>query len=207
MENTDISAAMVRKRTKPRISLNTVLAIIVLVTVAFSSITYKLISYDTAFTTLSPEAVIKIDLFLHSYPTYVGMQVMAMDLSKNSRYIVYSHLESNELQKLYMNYVSSRVSQISPIFTSNNEANNARMIRIINHEFVCSPFSESMLFKNLPLSGNYITTICAVSIPPSYGNFVGSVNLFLSKRPDDNETSMIKLHLKNISSEIFSEIH
>jgi hypothetical protein len=207
MEDKKTLEITVRKRTARRMSLNSVLAIIVSVIIIFAIVTYKLVSYDTTFTTLSPAAIIKIDLFLHSQPTYMGMQVMAMDLSKNSRHIVYSHLESNELQKLYMNYIGSRVSQISPIFTNSNEANNARMIKIINHEFVCSPFVDSMLYKNLPQSGNFVKTICAVSIPPSYGNFVGSVHLFLNKEPNDMEISIIKMHLKDISSEIFSEIH
>jgi hypothetical protein len=191
MEDKKTLEITVRKRTARRMSLNSVLAIIVSVIIIFAIATYKLVSYDTTFTTLSPAAIIKIDLFLHSQPTY----------------IVYSHLESNELQKLYMNYIGSRVSQISPIFTNSNEANNARMIKIINHEFVCSPFVDSMLYKNLPQSGNFVKTICAVSIPPSYGNFVGSVHLFLNKEPNDMEISIIKMHLKEISSEIFTEIH
>jgi len=197
---------IVRKRTPKRMSLRVVISIIVSVILLFTFLVYKLVAYDTEFSTLSPQTIIKIDVFLHSHPDYMGIQVMSMDLSKNSRHVVYSHLESNEFQKIYMNYISNRISQISPIFTNNNEANNARMIRIINHEFVCSPFSESMLFKNLPASASFIKTICSTSIPPSYGNFVGSVNLFLTNEPTELEIRVIQMYLKEISADIFLEM-
>ena len=197
---------IVRKRTPKRMSLRMVIPVIVSVILLFSFLVYKIVAYDTEFSTLSPQTIMKIDIFLHSHPGYMGIQVTAMDLSKNTRHVVYSHLESNEFQKIYMNYISNRISHISPIFTNNNEANNARMIRIINHEFVCSPISESMLFKNLPASASFIKTICSTSIPPSYGNFVGSVNLYLTAEPTESEIRTIQMHLKEISADIFIEM-
>ena len=194
---------IVRQKTPKRMSVRIVIPIIVSVILLFSFLIYKLVAYDTEFSTLSPQTIIKIDIFLHSHPDYLGIQVMAMDLSKNARHVVYSHLESNEFQKIYMNYISNK---ISPIFTNNDEANNARMIRIINHEFVCSPISESMLFKNLPASASFIKTICSTSIPPSYGNFVGSVNLYLTAEPTESEIRTIQMHLKEISADIFIEM-
>ena len=198
---------VVRQKTPKRMSLRTVIPIIVSVILLLSFLVYKLVSYDTEFSTLSPPVVIKIDLFLHSQPDYLGIQVMAMDLSKNAGHVVYSHLESDEFQKIYMNYISNKISHISPIFTNNNEANNARMIRIINHEFVCSPISASMLFNNLPASASFIKTICSTSIPPSYGNFVGSVNLYLTAEPTESEIRTMQMHLKEISADIFIDMH
>jgi hypothetical protein len=195
-----------RKRTPPRMPIKSMIAIAMTLILMFSAALYHVLTYEKPFTTLSPDVIVKIDMFLHSNPTYKGLQVMSMDLSKNARHIVFSHLETNELQVMYTNYVTGRVSQIMPIFTNNNEENNARMISIINHEFVCTPFSESALYKNMPLGASYISTICATSVPPSYGNFIGSIHLFLSKPPTDMDKAIIRMHIKELSEIIFKEM-
>jgi hypothetical protein len=195
-----------RKRTPPRIPLKSMIAIAVTLVLVFSAALYHVLTYEKPFVSLSPDIIVKIDMFLHSNPEYRGLQIMSMDLSKNARHIVFSHLETNELQVMYTNYLTGRVSQIMPIFTNNGEENNIRMIKIINHEFVCTPYSESALYKNMPLGANYISTICATSIPPSYGNFVGSIHLFLAKPPTDIEKSIIRMHIKELSEKVFSEM-
>jgi hypothetical protein len=195
-----------RKRTPPRMPTKWLAIMIAAITSIFCLILYNVIAYEKPFITLNPDTIVKIDMFLHSNPTYRGIQVMSMDLSKNSRHMVFSHLETNELQVMYTNYVTGRISQIMPIFTNNNEENNARMISIINHEFVCTPFSESTLYKNMPMGASYISTICATSIPPSYGNFVGSIHLFLSKPPTDMEKAIVRMHIKELSELIFKEM-
>jgi len=109
------------------------------------------------------------------------------------------------LNHMYSVLTNSRVLPAVPMFTQDDK-NNIRMTKIINHEFVCAPFIETVNYKYMPLASDHVSTVCDVSIPPSFGHFKGIVEIFLKSPPNDLEKDMIRIMGKEVSARIFEDI-
>jgi len=185
-------------------------AVITLSTIAISvlvALLYLQLKEDISFSPLktAPELVrIRTDDLLLRYPNIVGIQVVSADLSKNIRYILYTSIRDEEVKKLYDLFLLKSITTEVPVFT-NNTVQNTRMIRLINHEYVCSPFEETISYDFLPESGKYITTVCAMSIPPDYGNFDGIVGVFLRKPPTELESDILRIEIRSLAELIWKE--
>jgi len=134
-----------------------------------------------------------------------GVQIVRVDLKRNVRYIIHAYWKTPELQKLYDNFSSTRITAEIPVF-SRDEVQNARIIRIMNHEFDCTPFKDTLSYKMVPESAEHIAVVCSISIPPSFSDFKGIIAASLSRVPTDFEKNIVKNTLIDISESIYKEI-
>lgn len=154
---------------------------------------------------ISDATVKKVDSIVNSNPSIVGGQVISVNLEKNTRYVVYTSIKNDDVKKLYLNFMSGRITLEVPVFTS-DDAQNSRIVKIINHEFVCSPYKETITYKYAPETAKYITTVCAISIPPSYGKFKGIFGVYLSREPTDLEKDLLRILLKDTADKLDLEL-
>ena len=77
------------------------------------------------------------------------------------------------------------------------------MIDLINGEFVCSPFTDTIGSKIIPELAKHIHTVCANGIPPYYGKFLGIVSIYTKRAPLPEEQDQIRSIAKNLSSMIY----
>jgi len=159
----------------------------------------------------SPEQVLfskstikQLDSAVNDHDFVVGSQIAKVDLDRNERSLLYTYIKDPVLKSMYESFVASRITISIPIFTK-DDANNARMVKIINHEYVCSPYTSTITYKYMPSSTSYIATVCAVSIPPSYGNFKGIVALYLNREPTELEKDQIRILLKDVAEKLYPE--
>jgi len=160
---------------------------------------------NPSFQSLKRETIIKVNQKLSEDSNILGVQIVSTNLQLNTRYVVYANVYDPELAKKYNDYVSKNGIQQFPIFTKDDKS-NLRIVRIINHEFVCAPFKESIIYKYIPIDDDKITTVCTISIPPDYGEFKGMVTVFMKDNPGDFEMEQIKYILNNVSQTISLEI-
>lgn len=155
---------------------------------------------------LTSELANEIDIALDKIDVVNGVQVVKVDLKRNVRYIIHAHWETPELQGLYDRFSRERITVEIPVFSRNDDAQNSRIIRLMNHEFDCSPFSETLIYKLVPAAASYIGVVCSISIPPAFTEFKGMVAVSLSREPTDAEKAMLKNILIDISEKIHREI-
>lgn len=138
-------------------------------------------------------------------PNIVAIQIAEADLRTNTRHIVFTSIRKYELKTLYNNFIDGTITKKVPVFTK-DQAANERIIRILNHEFVCSSYKDTISYKFVPESGKYISTVCAMSIPPHYGEFKGIVGFFLEKEPTETEKEFLRSILREISLKVAPEL-
>jgi hypothetical protein len=133
----------------------------------------------------------------------IGIQVTVVDFPKNSREVIFTTTDSPDLRSIYDNFEKSNIFEF-PLFNA-DVANNKRLVSLINGEFVCSPFEETLGFRILPEAGKHVRYVCAVGIPPFYGKFSGIVSIYLNRQPTSEEVDQIRNLSKNISSLIYEK--
>lgn len=134
-----------------------------------------------------------------------GIQVVKIDLRRNVRFIIHAYWKTPDLQRIYDEFSSTRITAEIPVF-SRDEVQNARIIRIMNHEFDCTPFKDTLSYKMAPDSAEHIAVICSISIPPAFSEFKGIIAASLSRVPTEFEKMIVRNALIDISNSIYKEI-
>lgn len=132
----------------------------------------------------------------------VGVQIAKVDLQKNIRYIAYTSIKEPAAKKAYSNFMLDNITIEIPAFTKNH-IQNSRMLSMINHEFVCYPFTDTVSYELIPELGKHIKAVCAMPIPVEVGKFAGYVAVFLSREPTDTERDLIRIESGIISSQAY----
>jgi hypothetical protein len=156
--------------------------------------------------TLSKEHQVATSTLLSHIPNSVAIFILKVDLPSNSRYVFYRH-ELDDLLKSfddeYFNHTS--VSKGMPLFTKEQDANQ-RIIRLINHQFDCAPYSATIRSKVIPETNKIVKSVCSIAIPPSFGFFTGYVTVYLTKEPTADEQANIRLLIKEFSETIQNDL-
>lgn len=133
--------------------------------------------------------------------TVGGISVTNVNFKKNTRSTAYFSIVDPALKAAYASFQSNRISDT--VLFNDNEMNNQRMINLINGEFVCNDFKDTIAFKNLPGAASSIVTICSISIPPYYGRFSGYMTIYLTKKPSSDELTIVRQVARDISLRIY----
>lgn len=133
----------------------------------------------------------------------LGIQVVTVNFQKNIRIETYVSIGNAGLQAVYDHFLNNRVVETA-LFDENKVTNN-RLIRLINGEFVCVPYKDSAAGKYAPAGENFASTVCAIGIPPSYGEFSGIVTLYLKDKPNKELTEQLFLVSRSISLRIYDD--
>lgn len=130
-----------------------------------------------------------------------GIQIVDVNFKKNTRDTTYFAFNDVDLKKAYEHFSANKISDV-PLFTE-NEVNNQRLINLINGDFVCYEFHDTPAYKlYLPFPKN-ITYICSISIPPYYGRFSGYMNVYLTRKPENDDLTFVRQLAKDMSLRIY----
>lgn len=130
-----------------------------------------------------------------------GIQVVNVNFKKNTRSTAYFAISNTTLKKSFDQFTAGKIAD-TPLFTD-VEPNNQRIIDLINGEFVCYDFRNTPALKAMPNAGDTIPTVCSISIPPYYGRFSGYMNVFLVKKPTQDEVNLIRQIARDMSLHIY----
>ena len=153
---------------------------------------------------LTTHTIQQIDSIGDSSSNIMAIQIVRVDLPKNTRSLRYIYIKDSTLKKLYNAWLDARLSPDYAVFSSDTDDNN-RLVKLMNHEIVCTPYAETMTYRVSPETGRFVSTICAIGIPPSYGKFSGIVGILLRNPPAENEISVLSTYLRQISMEAYED--
>jgi hypothetical protein len=151
--------------------------------------------------TLSPGTTRMLEESTQKMNNIVAVQVINVNFKKNSRNTAY-FASGNPAVKAEFDEFQNRKITDTTLFNS-SEINNQKIINLINGEFVCNDFKDTVGAKLMPKAQDSVATVCSISIPPFYGRFSGYLNIYLSKKPTLEEISMIKQVARDLSLRIY----
>lgn len=152
---------------------------------------------------LSRSTVNQLDKIVSESSVIAGMHIATVDFKSNTRSVVYGGFNNPVLTKMYAAFHERRIDVNIPLF-SEDLTNNSRIISLINGEFVCYNYRDSIAFKLAPAAASdYVTMTCSLGIPPYYGNFAGIVTVYLRTDMTDVEKGQMRLFMQRISTLIY----
>jgi hypothetical protein len=161
----------------------------------------RISQYATPVYTLGKETKDEINTIVSRSELIVGIVVSTVDFQKNTRHIIYRNTDSSDLKDLYENNNKLLTTEI-PMF-NDDVTNNARMVDLINGEFVCHPYVNSIDAIINPRTVPYAHTVCSNGIPPFYGMFSGVVSIITSRAPTVTESAQLRELTRSLSSKIY----
>lgn len=149
---------------------------------------------------IGPETRRKIENFVKAEEHVIGFSVLTADLRLNRRTSIffYGFDDGKESPPQQPNSPFNRL----PLFSSSEE-NNRQVVKLINGEFFCAPYSTSLLSITSPNLNPNARTLCRASLPPYYGNFVGFITVFLKNEPSVEEQVRLKSSIESMATEIY----
>lgn len=161
----------------------------------------KIVSRLPPIKKLSDSTIRDINLQASKTPAFiVGISVVTVNFQKNSKYIIYLGSYNSELDSIFSRY--NILNLELPAFTQNT-AQNSRIVDLINGEFVCDEYTQTGLASEMPETSKVIGYVCATGIPPYYGKFVGSVNIYLKRKPTSEEFDQLRVLARNLSTTVY----
>lgn len=145
----------------------------------------------------------EIDDIVKKNDHIVAIQIVTINFQKNIRTETYVSIDSVVLQEIYNHYVNNKVIE-TPLFDE-NKVNNTRIVQLINGEFVCIPYKDTIAYKYAPDGENVVSTVCAIGIPPTYGEFTGIFTIYLKDKPTKDLTEQLFLLSREISTKIYDD--
>lgn len=131
----------------------------------------------------------------------IGISVRSADLRMNESKSVYFFSDDPQLNEVISTAHAAGNTSI-PLFTS-DEQNNQSTIRLVNGQFSCQKFQDTLVGKLYPELKASVKTICQASIPSYYGYFSGFVTEFLSANPTPAQEAQLKISLEKIATDIY----
>ena len=147
---------------------------------------------------LSRSTVTQLDKLISDSGTIMGMHIATVDFRNNTRTVVYGKFNHPDLDKIHLAYQERDIDVKIPLF-NDDAMNNNRIVSLINGEFVCYTFKDSIAFKLAPDALSYVTSTCSLSIPPFYGKFSGIVTVYINKDLSPVELGQMRSFLQRIS--------
>jgi hypothetical protein len=150
---------------------------------------------------LSKTTTDQIDAVVSQSELIVGIQITLVDFQRNTRIITYSRIDDPGLNDSYSKFLVHAPMEL-PLF-NDDLINNRRLVELVNGEFICNPYKETIAAALAPESTNYVQTLCANSIPPFYGRFSGIIGVYLKKEPTNLEKDEIRNIAKTLGTVVY----
>jgi hypothetical protein len=136
-------------------------------------------------------------------PDISFIAVVSANLRVNQRDTVFYYSDEHTIDLAMRNLLASSGSTY-PIFTTNDKS-NVQMVSVINGEFSCQKFGDTIFATRLPAAANDMPHICQVSMPPYYGEFSGYILFGLKKVPDKMGMDDLRLEAIKLSTDIYAK--
>lgn len=125
--------------------------------------------------------------------------VTEIDLQKNRRLPKFWNL-SSAFEPQVRKKVESMLPQ--PVFDYDSK-NTKQMVGVLNNEFVCTRFEDTVFYRHFPYLVKEIPVICRIAIPPFYGRFVGIMTIGLKQHPTKDELDAIRIEAASLAVEVY----
>jgi hypothetical protein len=139
-----------------------------------------------------------IDSIVRKNQIIEAIQVVTINFQSNVQLDTSMNINTIMLQDIYNSFTNNKVID-TPVFTE-EKANNQRILKLINGDFLCIPFKESSIYKYAPQAEQFVKHVCAIGIPPTSSGFSGILVLYLKSTPSDDEKSKLFFFARELSA-------
>ena len=129
-----------------------------------------------------------------------GIAIISADLRQNLRTAVFFYGNGNTAKYNQQGRLLP-IDQL-PLFTSDDE-NNRQMVKLINGEFFCVPYSSTIMAHASDEPHNELVAVCRASLPPYFGHFSGFISVLLTIDPDLEKQSELKNRLESLATQVY----
>lgn len=150
--------------------------------------------------TVSSDTKKGIQSFVKNEKSVIGFVVVSADIRLNARNILFFSTDPSATNQPSLAPLLALTRL--PLFTKNDE-NNRQMIKLIKGEFVCGPYSTTILSSIAPSANKDVIAVCYASLPPYYGHYSGFVSILLNSDPDIDEQVRLKQAIEAMATEIY----
>lgn len=133
--------------------------------------------------------------------TIIGISVMSADLRLNEARSIFFYADDPVLAQVDAESKKSTNNRL-PLFT-NLDDSNADVIKLINGQFTCVKFTDTLLSRIYPELNSTVKMVCRSSIPSYYGYFSGYVGVFLNVNLSTEQQLQLKLTTDKIATDIY----
>ena len=130
----------------------------------------------------------------------LGFQVVEVNFVKNTRTTKFFVSDDSQLKKNFETYLNTKVVDAPALTTL--EPDNNRIVRLVNGEFVCIPYKDTIAITIIGPADN-VGMVCSMSIPPIYGKFRGYITAFIAKDLRQTEVTQVRIALQNLAMNIY----
>lgn len=132
-------------------------------------------------------------------PVIAGVNVSFAYFPTNTRRSVYATFRQSNVEA-----EMSRVSGLAfPLFTDDSYQ-NARLVNLINGEFVCSPIDNRYIPPTMPTLSREIHFTCSMPIPSGLSDFTGWVNFYLIHEPTQEQQKYIQHQARLLVGDLYT---
>lgn len=148
---------------------------------------------------VTTETQASLNNLIKSTPIVKFAMITEVDLQKNKRVPLFWVLDDpNEA------FIRAKANTLLPQAVFDYDAKNTQqMVAILNNEFVCAKFQDTVYQRFFPDLGKRMPIVCRLAIPPFYGRFVGILTIGLSAIPTKEENDSVRLEASRLAVEIY----
>lgn len=152
---------------------------------------------------LSKSTQTEINKIVEKSDNIVAIQIILADFQKNERVIIYTYIEDEalELKNIWLKYSNNAIGNMA-LFTD-NVADNKVVVDLINGEFNCRPYVDTINVRLSPESAKYVKYTCSNGIPASFGRFTGIIVVYLKHQLTPEEYDQIRSVSRTLATTIF----
>lgn len=148
---------------------------------------------------ISEETQRQFKALVQSSPLIKFMMITEVDLQKNRRTPRFWYLDDER-----EDFIRAKVNTMLPQAVFDYDAKNTQqMVAILQNEFVCNKYSDTVYQRIFPDLGKRMPVVCRAAIPPFYGRFVGMLTVGLETTPTKEELDSLHIEMSRISVEIY----
>ena len=141
-----------------------------------------------------------MQVYVNEQDLVAFMEIVDVDLTRNSRKVVWAYADTPGLDRIYRTFESTKVGPTP--WLSADPTQNTRQLSIINGAYSCVPLENTPLPKLMPGMLEYVKYVCVVAVPPDYGKFSGYLSAWLTRVPTDEEIHRVVERMRGFASRI-----
>lgn len=150
---------------------------------------------------VSENSQAEIKQFINKNKDVGVIVVMSVNMRALQRQPVYMYSNDPSLNELIESY-SKSTNMSHPLFT-NEESNDSQMIGLMNGEFQCVKFEETVNAIIFPGIKGKIKGICRVSLPPYHGQFAGYISILTTEMPSSYKQQELRLEMVQLATSLY----
>jgi hypothetical protein len=154
--------------------------------------------------TLSDQTKRELQSTVNDDTLLTATTIITVDLIRNKRIPAYFYSKIPQMQAAWNKFASGGFDKITAF--GNEELDNARLTNIMNGNFDCRRFKDTIAMSLYPDAEPYGPVLCSMPIPSGFdssGDFVGLIGFFLKREPTDQEKKILTKTAIDASSMIY----